>query len=262
MSQIGESIAVAAVKNVKPCWYCEKEPTWPPRKNDETASPESSEGEDEEGVPENDESNESSALGTALGTAPKWTINCPDTEQKTTIVPAAHHCIPGNASLAKATPLHDYMREGGPFGLSSDIGYNVNNAGNGVWLPGNYGVRSGKDHYTKKWGSFGPAFKRDYADRAMKTVKRQFHDAHPSYSKNVRQTLESIAEKLGELEAKCPICDKKFDKTRPPYGLVGRLDLVSGKHRTMLTTMGKTGKKFVQQNYFTSSRVKTYFGIV
>jgi len=264
MSQIGEAIAVAAVKKTSPCWYCEEKPTWPPRKNDENADPQSSEAEDEDDVPENDESNESSALGDALGTAPKWKIDCPTTESPVDVGPAAHHLIPGNASLAKAmkSGLKDYMREGGEFNLASDIGYNVNNEKNGVWLPGNYGVRPGKNNYKKKWGSQSAAFKLDYANRVMKAVKKQFHDAHPKYSKNVLQTLESIAEKLGDLAEKCPVCGDKFDKTRPPYGLVGRLDGVSSKHKTMVNSLGRNATKYVRAGYYTSTRVKTYLGVI
>jgi hypothetical protein len=265
MTQIGEAIAVAFVAPVKdgPCWYCEEKPDWPARKNDETADPDTSDSESEEGVPENDEDNDSSKLGQNLPDRPNWKVTCPTKGVNVDVVAAAHHCVPGGAALAKATDLHDFMREGGPFGLASDIGYSVNHAKNGVWLPGNYGVRAGTDHYTKNWSGQTAAFKTEYANSAMDAaVPKQFHDAHSKYNKNVLQTLESVSEKLGEPDKKCPVCDKKFDKTRPPFGLVGRLDATSGQHRALITTLGANAKKYVGQGYYTSSRVKKYLGIM
>jgi hypothetical protein len=265
--QIGEAIAVSMVSQEgdSPCWFCEEEPTWESRTNDETAEPDTSDSESEDGVPENDEDNSSSKLGENLPAAPGWTIKCPATAANVSVVAAAHHCIPGGASLAKATDLHDFMRKDGPFSHATDIGYGVNHARNGVWLPGNYGVRRGKDHYTADWSGQQPSFKTEYANRAMARAGAQFHDAHSKYNKNVLQTLESVSEKLGEPEQHCPVCSKKLKHTRPPYGLVGRLDFSSGEHRTMITTLGSEqkakAKSFVQQNYYTSSRVRTYLGM-
>jgi hypothetical protein len=54
-----------------------------------------------------------------------------------------------------------YMKTDGK--AKGNIGYNVNARTNGVWLPGNYGVRP--------WGA-------------------QFHDAHKQYSKFVRKVLD------------------------------------------------------------------------
>ncbi|MBL8344152.1 MAG: AHH domain-containing protein [Rubrivivax sp.] len=66
---------------------------------------------------------------------------------------AAHHLIPAQASLKKATALHKWMvykkkpePVGGAGGGSvsgsvwADVGYDVNGVENGVWLPGNYAV--------------------------------------------------------------------------------------------------------------------------
>lgn len=146
--------------------------------------------------------------------------------------------------------------------LSSDIGYDVNAAENGVWLPGNYAVRPGQYGWKKKWGNFSKAFKDEYASRAMKKANRQFHDAHVSYNNKVLKTLEAIVSKLGKPKKNCPICDKEYEHTRPPYGLVARLNGVSSKHRGMLLGLSKRTKKCVQNGYYTSSRVKTHFKIL
>jgi hypothetical protein len=262
--EVGEPVAIAmeAVEKTRACWYCTIKPG-PKIKNDEEADPQTSDSESEEEVPENDEKNNASKLGDNLKSQPSWTIKCPDDGLGTTVLSAAHHCIPGNASLKKATALHDFMREGGPFALESDIGYGVNHKNNGVWLPGNYGVRNGKSNYKRGWGSFDEDFKDKYAALAMQKAMVQFHDAHPAYSKNVLDTLEAMANKLGEPGKNCPVCDKKFDKCRPPFGLVGRLDFVSGEHRNRITNLSKRkGKKAAQNGYFTSTRVKKYFGIL
>ena len=265
MTDIGEAIAVAVTTPDKdePCWYCEKEPEKKGVKNEEVADPETSDSEDEEQVPENDEHNDASKLGSNLGSPPEYEIECPlDNDIKVPITVAAHHCIPGNASLKKATDLHDFMREGGPFSLLEDIGYDVNHENNGVWLSGNYAVRGGKLHYTKNWGGYDSKFKNAYAKNAMDKSHRQFHDAHSKYNGKVLKTLESLAEKLGDPEDKCPICDKKLDATRPPYGLVNRLDRVSSEHRRMISNMNSPNiKKTVTAGYYTSSRVKKYLDI-
>ena len=261
--EIGESIAVSIVAGSgdDPCWFCEQKPG-PTRTNDEAADPETNDSESEDAVPENHEKNDASKLGANLGNQRTWEIRCPtrQADGKVEVQSAAHHCIPGNASLKKANKLHRFMRKGGPLNLESDIGYGVNHRNNGVWLPGNYAVRAGKAHYTKGWGCYDEDFKDAYAMRAMSASGVQFHDAHPTYSEKVLETLQQIATKIGQPKDKCPICDKKYDKTRPPFGLVGRLDSVSQQHRAMISTLGRrNGKKFVQAGYFTSSRVKKFF---
>lgn len=262
--ELGEPVGIAdaALAKGRACWYCKVNPG-PKIKNDEEADPDTTDGEGEDDVPENDEHNDASKLGTNLGSQPSWTIKCPDDAKNTTVMSAAHHCIPGNAALKKATALHDFMREGGPFSLESDIGYGVNHKNNGVWMPGNYAVRKGKCNYQKGWGSFGDTFKDKYAALAMQKATVQFHDAHPTYSENVLKTLRVMASKLGDPTDKCPVCDKKFDQRRPPFGLVGRLDFVSGAHRNLITNLSKRkGKKAVNKGYFTSTRVKKYFGLI
>ena len=68
MTDIGEAIAIAAVQQNpnEPCWYCE-EPPVSDKKNEETADPDTSDSESEDAVPENDDDNDSSELGSSLG---------------------------------------------------------------------------------------------------------------------------------------------------------------------------------------------------
>ncbi|HEX2956692.1 MAG TPA: AHH domain-containing protein, partial [Chitinispirillaceae bacterium] len=200
-----------ALEKKGPCPYCEEEPSSDKIENKEVESPLSPEGMDE--GPENSETNDASLLGAALKNRPTWKISHKvDDEdpikqgQKTDIVPAAHHLLPGNASVKNATALHKYMLWQGKneLGLSGPIGYDINNEQNGVWLPGNYAVREWtgpkddrrKTEWGKNWSKFGDNFRLAYAKNAMKAAEDlQLHDAHSVYNDKVRSTLEDIAEK-------------------------------------------------------------------
>jgi len=264
--QIGEAIAVAAVKQdpKEDCWFCKEEPKSEKKKTDLKANPDTSAAEVPDAVPENKEDNNSSTLGSNLIGAgqkePKWKVkNLLKPGKTSAVVPAAHHCIPGEASMAKATTLHDFMREGGPHDYESDIGYDINDAKNGVWLPGNYAVREGNpDFNSKTWTLQTPKFQMDYVKLAMdKASGKMFHDAHRTYNGKVKGTLVSIANKLKKpKKGKCPICEKPEQKKRPPYGLVNRLHGVSGSHRTMLEA---PSKKAVLGGYYTSSKGRDVF---
>jgi len=63
-------------------------------------------------------------------------------EQILPVQSAAHHIIPGNASLKKSKRLMKYLHVDGM--AKGNIGYNINNHENGIWLAGNYALR-GKD---------------------------------------------------------------------------------------------------------------------
>lgn len=152
---------------------------------------------------------------------------------------AAHHLIPAQASLREAKGLLSYMiskhvaqplkKKGSRKGkLWSDIGYDVNGAQNGVWLPGNYAV-------TGSGGFWEPADSADddddeavaaerrhaataakrqpgsamlvgalhdvddpnnkkyqYVNQATRLFNAQFHDSHGLYSDFVLKALMKI----------------------------------------------------------------------
>jgi hypothetical protein len=266
MTQLMEPVAIGVLAFEgdadEPCWYC-SEPLTGDAVNKETADPDATDDEDEDAVPENDSDNNAGILGGNLGDEPEWTIKAlhSTVDNPSPVVPAAHHCIPGEASLAKVKTLHKFMRKGGPLKLASDIGYDVNDAANGVWLPGNYAVRPGKFGWRKKWSGFDRKFKDEYASRAVDAARSQFHDAHVSYNTKVRKALEALVDKLGKPKDKCPVCKKELTATRPPYGLVGRLNCISSQHRGMLSPISARTKRYVAAGYYTSSRMKTYYGI-
>lgn len=173
---------------------------------------------------------------------------------------APHHLIPGNESL-KGSKVLAYMGAESVIGAYDppsaskikdglSIGYDVNAAANGVWLPSPYALSM-----RNKWPSQdglkvvlqrmkqvvvdeSESFKRAYAAAGIEAAgHRQFHMRHEDYSAKVQEILDAMANKLRLLSAKCPVAaegkeDGKFD---PPAGLKVRLDALSGRMKTMLT---------------------------
>jgi hypothetical protein len=161
---------------------------------------------------------------------------------------APHHVIPGNESL-KNSPVVPYM------GVKSSIskyhkssyikkgfiGYDVNSADNGVWLPSPYAL-SNKNGWPAEEGmevlkrrrgldfTETEEFKEAYVAATIEACDRQFHMRHVDYSDFVGKALKAIADRLAKMvNGKCPVAadseeDGKFD---PPYGLVGRLNVLS-----------------------------------
>lgn len=263
MTQIGEEIEIdignQAAAVTSPCWYCEEEGIGKEVFNNEVANPDTSDAELVDLVPENNEHNDSSELGISLGDRPNWIINNPLDESKTTkIVAGAHHCIPGGASLAKATDLHKFMRKGDHF--YSDIGYNVNAEENGIWLPANYAVRSDSaDFNMTTWSLQSPTFQLKYVEYAVKeSGGKQFHDAHRAYNRLAKKSLVALAAKLKlPNDDNCPICKKKKEtKNKPPFGLVGRLNKISSDYSQMLES---PNRRTVQAGFYTSSKMKILF---
>jgi hypothetical protein len=269
--EMSESIALPdlVIEKTEPCWFCEEKKKAGPS-NQEQEDPPSPEG--EVAGPENGEHNDASILGNALGSRPKWSISHKvDPEDpvaaggETEITPAAHHLLPGNASVKKAALLHKYMLWQGknPLGLVGPIGYDINSPENGVWLPGNYAVREGTD-FKLNWRQFKDAFKDAYARAAMKASgDLQLHDAHPAYNDNVLNTLRDVAKKLDALwidRSKCPVCKKALvNQNDPPYGLVRRLNALSFEHKKALV-FAVANRKAINNGYFTSSRVLAVHG--
>lgn len=168
------------------------------------------------------------------------------------VIANPHHLIPGNESLKKATELLKWI-----FGaknlIESDIGYNVNNQRNGVWLPSNNGMRG-----NRKWKS-GSAFKAKYAALAMDKAGGHFHDRHNTpYSQSVTEVLNKIADRMNGIDsrANCPYKTEKGEdgKYTPPYALVARLNGVSERLRGYL----KTGSQ-PQASYYTSKLVLKFW---
>jgi hypothetical protein len=158
---------------------------------------------------------------------------------------AAHHLIPGNASLYhKKSLLKDYMIKGETVNVDDNswkikyhIGYNVNGAHNGVWLPGNYAIRTGSSPTGVTWGKMSnKEWQLNYVAACSSAVGGQFHDAHTEYNKKVRTLLNKIAVEIGIHQAECELCKNKTgNEIPPPYFIKPRLYKLSNYFKTNLT---------------------------
>lgn len=173
---------------------------------------------------------------------------------------AAHHLIPGNASLKESDLFlsEEYLWKDGK--AKGNIGYNINAEENGVWSPGNYGVRP--------WGARGASFMsnnanlglkpEDFAFAAMELWRTQFHDAHGHYSNFVKDSLDKLYEKLeAQHDIWCPEAkkkEKKPEEKEPIYVLVNRLHTISRRMKRMLTFPTTNWKR----NIYTSRFVEQY----
>lgn len=188
----------------------------------------------------------------------------------------AHHLIPAKESLARCETLLKYI-EKKKGKLCCDLGYNVNGSENGAWLPGKHpvdgngldlwgsasgalpdredlgrrkvvrGSGSDKWSYTPLSGprAGNPGANADtnlkwlYVKASMRFLgARQFHDRHPTYSKNVREHLETVGKLLERFSgtrktpAACPKCrDRAKQKLIPPAKLLGVLNRLSKRYR-------------------------------
>ena len=194
---------------------------------------------------------------------------------------AAHHLIPAQESLQDSPLLAFMVKKGeggdsakrkvaGVFGdgiVWANVGYDVNGAENGVYLPGSYAVgggRGGMGVWTKNddkpdreeedvadvpdaastelTGALNEISETNrkwlYVSKAMELTPGQFHDRHEDYSDFIAQVLEKI---FIDLEARrgfyieelnCPDCKKRVKDMKElgvptPFGLVARLNGVS-----------------------------------
>ena len=152
---------------------------------------------------------------------------------------AAHHLIPGNASL-KSSAVEKFMIQGekvGPgqrFTIEQHIGYNINGGHNGVWLPGSYAITDAAlaeiaSVASSKWSRYSKKHEEwaiHYIAAASRVGKGMFHNTHTKYSSVVRGMLNKIGAKLHTHLANCCDCKGKT-KVPPPYRIKARLYLIS-----------------------------------
>ncbi|NTX39571.1 hypothetical protein HUA78_34560 [Myxococcus sp. CA033] len=181
---------------------------------------------------------------------------------------APHHLIPGNESLkgSSVVPfmgddncIADYLPDKGGPAMSSyikkgySIGYDVNAAENGEWLPSPYALSNCNEwpadlglKYLKKrkddvLGEETEAFKPAYVAAAIEASGgRQFHMRHKPYSDKARAILQSIGERLAVMATEsCSIAmeskAENEDRFAPPLGLTARLNSLSESLRGLLT---------------------------
>jgi len=123
---------------------------------------------------------------------------------------------------------------GNSFTVKCHIGYNVNGAHNGVWLPGNYAIRrSGSQKQSPVSGTSWSGLEASHADWQMhyaaavsKATKSQFHDAHTEYNESAKKLLNKIATVLFAHQDFCDDCKSKSE-IPPPFLIKERLYNIS-----------------------------------
>lgn len=246
MTEVNEGVAILSVEDPdhdpKTCCFCQKgEPE--KLKNDFAATPDEDDRAHLDPLDWVKFKNDAHTLGANIGknmlaSDGYWVQASADKTYKSsssTIVGAlavgvaAHHLIPGNAALAKSI-LYKTGKLGKTGTETTNIGYDINKAANGIWAPGNYAMRP--------WGDQGKNFDGDpagYAEAAILTVQVQFHDAHPVYSVEVLRALDEISKKTDRNEQICPFAADQDPATRKLITLVARLDFLSERCRRLVT---------------------------
>lgn len=192
------------------------------------------------------------------------TVQVKDDEAKYPYVVAAHHLIPGNGSL-KRSKLFKYMvkgkkvtdkESGKTWTMKTHIGYNVNGAHNGVWLPGNYAIRKTTPPKKKRWSALTvsqPEWCLNYVCAVVKKTTRQFHDTHSDYNDAVLKRLDQFFVALLAHQSSCEDCQDET-KIPPPYRVKRNLYNLSAALKVMLTGAPKTWKV----PYMTSNKWKNF----
>jgi hypothetical protein len=148
------------------------------------------------------------------------------------ITPNPHHLIPGNESLKLVPALLKWIFAGEGH-IEADIGYDVNNGENGIWLPSNNSMRKNVIG-NASWEC--ETVKITYANAAQ-PGRGSFHDRHVDYSEFVQKILKKIANRMEGRDARadCPYkTEKGSEKYKPPYALIERLNGVSRRRATRL----------------------------
>ncbi|CAE6781648.1 MAG: AHH domain-containing protein [Nitrospira sp.] len=250
---VGEAVAVdiASALHDESCYFCKSKE--PPRIEENELQDSYPDDNDLDGALNDVKfKNDATKLGNALGGKPD-ALEITVGSGKYTAAVAAHHLIPGNGSLKQSDLFlsEKYLWKDGK--EKGNIGYNINAACNGVWLPGNYGVRP--------WGRDGVIFKaksgsdpKVFAFDAIEKWGAQFHDAHENYNDFVFDVLNKLYDKLEAQESLwCPEA-KKQDKTpaerEPLYVLVSRLNTISSRMSRMLRVPTTNWKRNIYTSRF------------
>jgi A nuclease family of the HNH/ENDO VII superfamily with conserved AHH len=172
---------------------------------------------------------------------------------------AAHHLIPGNASLYKGL-FQRYLKKGETvktsngksWTIKNHIGYNVNGSHNGVWLPGNYAIDEATSPEGKPWSELtNQNWCLNYVAATIKATGGQFHDAHTEYNESVSKLLLKITSKLHAHQLHCEECEsKKGKEISPPHFVKERLYGLSNYLRGQVTGSPLTWKR----PWFTSDK--------
>jgi hypothetical protein len=148
---------------------------------------------------------------------------------------AAHHIIPGNASLRDSAVYKYMVKSASGSKVKKNIGYNVNGAHNGIFLPGWYGIRKKTSPDGSKWSELDDSWRKEYVGSVVIRTGRQFHDSHTKYNQHVKGILDSLAVLIELHMIFCDDCKADNEKKPPFYPLKVRLYSLSAMIRSLLT---------------------------
>lgn len=247
MTQVGESVSVGKIlqHSKNNCYFCKENkdetPDPPPESKDEA------EWEEDDGELIGNDPGELECNRRDNSNDPRpndWLIRETTKSRKANhrVTPNPHHLIPGNESLKQVPDLLEWIFEDRGQ-IKNDIGYNVNNELNGIWLPSNNSMRGDSRWKDEK-------FKVSYAERAMKKAGGSFHDRHNNpYSAFVTKILQKIADRMWGFESQdfdCPFHtegESDDELYEPPYALISRLNGVSIRLRGYLQRINRPNKQ-------------------
>lgn len=185
-------------------------------------------------------------------------------EIETYVKPTPHHLIPGNAAMAKSN-VEEWTRDTKGT-IKQDVGYNIDGADNGIWLPHlphihwtSYQNKKKKVRFSDiygKWSELEPYQQAWVGAVVMGDTRLQMHytDHDDPYAHvNNLTTYDDEALKRCNLLAdlmkkfwskKCPK-EKNKKPLDPPYGIVLRLNLQSLYMKQRISGPPKKWKSWV-----------------
>lgn len=174
------------------------------------------------------------------------------------IRPTPHHLIPGNAAMQPSS-LEQWTCADKGGKILEDIGYNIDGAQNGIWLPHlpnihwtSYFDKASKTRYCDifgKWSELSASRKAGVGYLVMSETWLQMHYtdhddpyAHVDNETTYDDELKEECNTLGDMvtshfapAAKCKNQDEASGKYYPPYGLVQRINMISSRFRMRIT---------------------------
>jgi hypothetical protein len=181
------------------------------------------------------------------------------------IPPAPHHLIPGKAAMAESNIENWTCSDRGE--IKEDIGYNIDCAQNGIWLPHLphvYFTRKNPETNERfcdeygKWSELSDAEQFQAGLFVMCELRLQMHytdhddpyvhvDNDKNYDGEAKARCNLLADLIVDFWAqKCPeSSDEKEPFFYPPYGLVDRLNIQSDYLRKRITGDPRRWKDWV-----------------
>lgn len=184
------------------------------------------------------------------------------------IKPTPHHLIPGNAAMEPSSLEEWTCKKHGL--LKEDVGYNIDCAENGIWLPHLPHI-----HWTRmfdkakglrfsdvfgKWSALSDLRKKAVGYLIMSETWLQMHytdhddpyvhvDNETTYDSEAKERCNLLGDLMMAFWApKCPAAEDETDKKfHPPYGIINRINLQSTFMRQRITGRPTFWESWVSQ---------------